>query len=93
MCFCYIRYQLLIRYDSRKPDLSWVCVFCHQGSHHAGLGDLFGPYLVSSSAVDIPARNTTPVGLSTYGHLGSPSPTKAKQELAVKFILGKKVVF
>ena len=61
-------------------------MFCHQGSHHAGLGDLFGPYFVSSTAIDIPARNTTPQGSPP---IGSPSPNKSKQELAVKFILGK----
>ena len=86
----HILFSILFRYDSKKTDPTWICVFCHQGSHHAGLGDLFGPYFVSPAAVDIPARNTTPVGSPiSYTHPGSPSPTKSKQELAVKFILGK----
>ncbi len=32
----------------RRPDPSWVCVFCRRPSHFSGLGDLFGPYFVSS---------------------------------------------
>lgn len=27
-------------------DSTWVCVFCKQGSHFKGLGDLFGPYFI-----------------------------------------------
>lgn len=84
------------RYDPKKVDPTWICIFCHQGSHHDGLGDLFGPYFVSSSVIDIPVRNTTPTGACcdpnrspVYSHPTSPSPTKSKQELAIKYILGE----
>ena len=83
------------RYDPKKVDPTWICIFCHQGSHHDGLGDLFGPYFVSSSVIDIPVRNTTPTGACcdpnrspVYSHPTSPSPNKSKQELAIKYILG-----
>ena len=64
------------RYDPKKTDESWVCVFCNQGSHAGGLGDLFGPYLVGAQAV------------KWSGPAGFQSPVKSKQDLAMKFILG-----
>ena len=80
--------MISLRYDPKQVDPTWVCVFCHQGSHHAGLGDLFGPYFVSPNVVDILPRNISSMGSPTYTHPTSPSPCKSKQELAVKFILG-----
>ncbi len=38
------------QYDARKPDTSWVCIFCQRSSHYHGLGDLFGPYFVTSES-------------------------------------------
>ncbi|ALC42149.1 CG5098 [Drosophila busckii] len=35
------------RYDADTTDSSWICVFCKRGPHKLGLGDLFGPYLIS----------------------------------------------
>ncbi|CAH0719617.1 unnamed protein product, partial [Brenthis ino] len=35
-----------LRYDASTPDASWLCAFCERGPHHAGLGDLFGPYAI-----------------------------------------------
>ena len=77
------------RYDPKKLDPTWICVFCHQGSHHSGLGDLFGPYFVTPGVVDMSPRNMSSMGSPTYIHPATPSPNKSKQELAVKFILGK----
>lgn len=37
---------LSARYDARTADPTWLCVFCKQGPHRQGLGDLFGPYVV-----------------------------------------------
>ena len=74
---------------TRQGMLRWICVFCHQGSHHSGLGDLFGPYFVSPNVVDMSPRNMSSMGSPTYIHPLSPSPSKSKQELAVKFIIGK----
>ncbi|XP_073811971.1 uncharacterized protein [Musca autumnalis] len=35
------------KYDADTPDSSWICVFCKRGPHRKGLGDLYGPYVVS----------------------------------------------
>lgn len=31
-------------YDAVTRDPTWLCAFCHRGSHQQGLGDLYGPY-------------------------------------------------
>lgn len=31
-------------YDAVTRDPTWMCAFCQRGSHHQGLGDLYGPY-------------------------------------------------
>lgn len=36
------------RYDADTADSSWKCVFCKLGPHKKRLGDLFGPYVISS---------------------------------------------
>ncbi|XP_022258434.1 uncharacterized protein LOC106474421 isoform X4 [Limulus polyphemus] len=33
-------------YDALTKDKTWICAFCHRGSHEDGLGDLFGPYYI-----------------------------------------------
>lgn len=33
-------------YDAFNRDKTWLCVFCHKGSHIGGLGDLYGPYYI-----------------------------------------------
>ncbi|XP_018784394.1 PREDICTED: uncharacterized protein CG5098 isoform X2 [Bactrocera latifrons] len=35
------------KYDADTTDSTWICVFCKRGPHRLGLGDLFGPYLVT----------------------------------------------
>lgn len=60
------------KYDAKKPDESWLCVFCKKPSHYKGLGDLFGPYFASREVM-----------LS----VSQRSPQK-KQDLASKFIIG-----
>lgn len=63
-------------YDSKIPDESWVCIFCSRGSHHEGLGDLFGPYFISRDIVGpSPSNHNNPI-------------SSAHQDLAAKFILG-----
>ncbi|EEC03469.1 hypothetical protein IscW_ISCW016760, partial [Ixodes scapularis] len=49
-------------YDAVTRDPTWLCAFCHRGSHHQGLGDLYGPY------PGIPAR--LPTDAATDGALG-----------------------
>ncbi|XP_037946420.1 uncharacterized protein CG5098 isoform X2 [Teleopsis dalmanni] len=36
------------KYDAVTTDSTWICVFCKRGPHKMGLGDLFGPYLIST---------------------------------------------
>lgn len=36
------------RYDADTADSSWICVLCKIGPHKKRLGDLFGPYIISS---------------------------------------------
>lgn len=35
------------KYDAITTDTSWMCVFCKLGPHKYGLGDLFGPFILS----------------------------------------------
>lgn len=49
-------------YDAVTRDPTWLCAFCHRGSHHQGLGDLYGPY------PGIPAR--LPTDAATDGASG-----------------------
>lgn len=48
-------------YDAVTRDPTWLCAFCQRGSHHQGLGDLYGPYpgiparLPTDAATDGPA--------------------------------------
>lgn len=40
---------LSTKYDAETTDASWMCVFCKLGPHKMGLGDLFGPYVVTTT--------------------------------------------
>lgn len=40
------------RYDADTADSTWICVFCKCGPHKKGLGDLFGPYIISVDCED-----------------------------------------
>jgi hypothetical protein len=60
------------KYDAKKPDESWACVFCKRPSHFQGLGDLFGPYFASKEVISSVSQR---------------SPSKNK-DLAAKFIIG-----
>jgi hypothetical protein len=64
-------------YNAKQQDDSWLCVFCHKGSHVEEMGDLFGPYFVSSSA--LPQQHPA----VTAALANSP----IKQEAAAKFIV------
>lgn len=39
---------LSMKYDTDRTDTTWICVFCKLGPHKLGLGDLFGPYMVTT---------------------------------------------
>ena len=64
-------------YDSKRPDETWLCVFCHKGSHACQMGDLFGPYFVSASSLprDHFAVASIPQALSS---LGAATPAASK---------------
>lgn len=38
------------KYDTITTDASWMCVFCKLGPHKHGLGDLFGPFILSTDS-------------------------------------------
>lgn len=38
------------KYDADTRDVSWMCVFCKLGPHKYGLGDLFGPFILSTDS-------------------------------------------
>lgn len=40
------------KYDAITTDVSWMCVFCKLGPHKYGLGDLFGPFILSTEGED-----------------------------------------
>ena len=75
-------------YDAKRPDESWVCVFCKRSSHQTGLGDLFGPYFVSPEAVKAGGAGglLSPRKGGTGGGGGGLGATD--KEMAAKFILG-----
>ena len=70
---------LAASYDAKRPDETWVCVFCKRSSHHNGLGDLFGPYFVSPDAIRASDNSNS--------HMPSKYSASDK-EMAAKFILG-----
>ncbi|GIY41734.1 uncharacterized protein CG5098 [Caerostris darwini] len=50
-------------YDAFNRDKTWLCVFCHKGSHHGGLGDLYGPYYIKDKSSE--NSKVSPVTAST----------------------------
>ncbi|XP_045535693.1 nascent polypeptide-associated complex subunit alpha, muscle-specific form isoform X2 [Papilio machaon] len=55
-----------LRYDATTPDASWLCAFCERGPHARALGDLFGPYTVTTDcdeyrALDEASRRRFPI--------------------------------
>lgn len=38
------------RYDAITTDATWMCVFCKMGPHKHGLGDLFGPFIITTDS-------------------------------------------
>lgn len=40
---------LSMKYDADTTDKTWICVFCKMGPHKYGLGDLFGPYIMTTT--------------------------------------------
>ncbi|XP_037049454.1 uncharacterized protein CG5098 isoform X1 [Bradysia coprophila] len=51
---------LSMKYDASTTDKSWMCVFCKMGPHKCGLGDLFGPYILSTTGEDFELSQIDP---------------------------------
>ncbi|XP_015914614.1 uncharacterized protein CG5098 isoform X2 [Parasteatoda tepidariorum] len=47
-------------YDAFNRDKTWLCIFCHKGSHHGGLGDLYGPYYIKDKNYGSTKSSSTP---------------------------------
>lgn len=47
---------LSMKYDTDRTDTTWICVFCKLGPHKLGLGDLFGPYVVTTDCDEFRAQ-------------------------------------
>lgn len=48
------------KYDAITTDISWMCVFCKLGPHKYGLGDLFGPFILSTESEDFQLVHINP---------------------------------
>lgn len=48
------------KYDAVTTDISWMCVFCKLGPHKYGLGDLFGPFILSTEGEDFQLAQIDP---------------------------------
>ncbi|XP_054706870.1 uncharacterized protein CG5098-like [Uloborus diversus] len=46
-------------YDAFNRDKTWLCIFCHKGSHHEGLGDLYGPYYIKDKNGESDVKNSS----------------------------------
>lgn len=49
---------LSMKYDADTTDKTWICVFCKMGPHRFGLGDLFGPNIVTTTCEDYQMSQT-----------------------------------
>lgn len=49
---------LSTKYDADTTDTSWMCVFCKTGPHKQRLGDLFGPYIISTKSSEFKQSQT-----------------------------------
>ncbi|KAL1390284.1 hypothetical protein pipiens_003180 [Culex pipiens pipiens] len=49
---------LSTKYDADTTDASWMCVFCKTGPHKMRLGDLFGPYIISTKSGEFAESKT-----------------------------------
>lgn len=51
---------LSMKYDSCTTDKTWICVFCKLGPHKFDLGDLFGPYILSTTCEEFALSQIDP---------------------------------
>lgn len=69
------------KYDAETTDTTWMCVFCKLGPHRYGLGDLFGPYIVSTACEEFQASQSDPTGTAFRSHHKQPGETVQRRSL------------
>lgn len=86
------------KYDADTRDKSWVCVFCKLGPHKYGLGDLFGPFIVSTESdeyyttlinarADLPSQHTSRAHGSTMHRPNASSSTSKYADVSKNYSL------
>lgn len=75
---------LSMKYDADTRDASWICVFCKIGPHKHGLGDLFGPYILTTTCEEFQLSQLDPADDLFKSK-------RTKQDMIQKFIGGKRV--
>lgn len=76
---------LSTKYDADTTDTTWMCVFCKMGPHRMGLGDLFGPYIVSTACEEFQLSQSDPMGdlFVGQGHQKRPGEQVQRRSLPV----------
>lgn len=74
---------LSTKYDADTTDTTWMCVFCKMGPHRLGLGDLFGPYIVSTACDEFQLSQSDPTDDLFSGHHKEPGKHVQKRSLPV----------
>lgn len=72
---------LSMKYDADTTDASWMCVFCKMGPHKCGLGDLFGPYIMTTTSDEFQFSQIDP----TQDVFKS---KRTKQDMIQKYVAG-----
>ncbi|XP_035791070.1 uncharacterized protein CG5098-like isoform X2 [Anopheles albimanus] len=70
---------LSTKYDADTTDISWMCVFCKMGPHKFRLGDLFGPYIISTASDEYRAGQVDVDYFSVKRSRDSLESTQAKE--------------
>lgn len=74
---------LSTKYDADTTDTTWMCVFCKMGPHRLGLGDLFGPYIVSTACDEFQLSQLDPTDDLFSGQHKQPGKQVQKRSLPV----------
>lgn len=83
---------LSTKYDADTTDTTWMCVFCKMGPHRLGLGDLFGPYIVSTACDEFQLSQSDPMGDLFSSHHKQPGKAVQKRSLPMVVAAGSNTV-
>uniref|UniRef100_T1JPC7 PHD-type domain-containing protein n=1 Tax=Strigamia maritima TaxID=126957 RepID=T1JPC7_STRMM len=72
---------LSAKYDAVTKDKTWVCELCRKGSHHKGLGDLFGPYFELVKKCSSEESSPVPVNVKALRSRDSESSVDGSKSL------------